>query len=86
MPLKGFLASYKSERVDERNAAFAFLLGVADATEGKMWCSNNDYTRTMVFEAIDEGLENLKQSRYNERAAYVITEIFENILSCEKKH
>jgi len=84
MPLKGFLVSYKSEEADERNAAFAFLWGVTDATEGKMWCANNDYTRTTVFEAVDEGLKKLNQSRYNERAAYVITEILEKKYPCKK--
>ncbi|MDR1461860.1 MAG: hypothetical protein LBI68_01800, partial [Azoarcus sp.] len=39
LPLSGFLASYNSKDSEERIAAHTFLLGVSDATEGKVWCS-----------------------------------------------
>jgi hypothetical protein len=85
MPLKRFLVSYRSEETDERNAAFAFLLGITDATEGKIWCNRDNYTSNTVFEAVNEGLKRLKLSQHNERAAYVITDILEKKYPCKKK-
>jgi len=84
MPLKRFLVSYRSEKMDERNAAFSFLLGVTDATEGKAWCSHDNYTANTVLEAINEGFKKLKPPQHNERAAYVITEILRKKYPCKK--
>jgi hypothetical protein len=85
MPLRSFLVSYRGEKTDEKNVAYAFLLGVSDATEGKMWCSQEDYQPATVFKVLDEGLNQLKPSRHAERAAYVITEILEKKYPCKKE-
>jgi len=84
MPLKRFLVSYRSEGMDERDAVFSFLLGVTDVTEGKMWCSYNNYTLNTVLEAINEEFKRLKPAQHNERAAYVITEILRKKYPCKK--
>jgi hypothetical protein len=83
-PLRTFLASYRSEKTEEKNAAFSFLLGVTDATEGKMWCAHDEYKSSTVFETLNEGLKKLKPSRDSELAAYVITEIFGKKYPCKK--
>ncbi|MCL1824984.1 MAG: hypothetical protein FWG26_03440 [Betaproteobacteria bacterium] len=84
LPMNRFLVSYRSEEKDEKNTAFAFLLGVADATEGKKWCSYGNYKPVTVFDAVNEGVRNLKPSRYDERAAYVITEMLVKKYPCRK--
>ena len=84
LPLWRFLVSYNSTDSREQNIAYAFLLGVADATERKVWCSRDDYTSTTIFEAINEGLKKLKSSRYNEHGAYVITEVLKKTYPCKK--
>jgi len=83
LPLASFLVSYRSEKADEKNVAYAFLLGVADATEGKMWCSQGGYEPTTIFKTLDEGINQLKLPRHKERAAYVITGILEKKYPCK---
>jgi len=85
-PLRRFLIPYKNIGSEEQSTAYAFLLGVVDAIEGKTWCSYYRFKPITVREVVYSGLGNIDPSRYDERAAYVISRIIENGLpSCKKE-
>jgi hypothetical protein len=85
IPLRYFLASYQSADPKEQNLAYAFLLGVTDATEGRTWCSPDGYKPDTVLESFDEGLTKFKSTNNNEeRAAYVITDILKKKYPCRR--
>ncbi len=84
LPLWRFLVSYYSNDLREQRVAYAFLLGVADTTERKIWCSHDDYTPDTILETINEGLKKMNLSRYDDRAAFVLTEILMKKYPCKK--
>jgi len=84
LSVRDFLASYYSKDPEERLIAYAFLFGISDATEGKIWCSYYKFKSITVRETIYSGLKELDPSRYSERAAYVITEILGKNHPCKK--
>jgi hypothetical protein len=85
LPLKRFLASYRSEDEAERGAAHAFLLGVLDATEGTVWCSYRQYKSTTILEEIYLGLKDMDALRGDERAAHAITGLLKTSWPCKKE-
>ena len=74
MSLRTFLNSYRSADAGEQSVAYAFLLGIA---EGKTCCGYRKFKPTTILETIHSGLRELDPSRYDEPAAYIITEILE---------
>jgi len=84
LPLWRFLASYYSNDLREQRVAYAFLLGVADTTERKIWCNQGDYTSDIILEPVNESLKKMNLSRYDDRAAFVLTEILRKKYPCKK--
>jgi len=85
LSLRHFLIPYKSNGMEERSTAYAFLLGVVDATEGKTWCGYYRFKSITVREVVYSDLRDIDPSRYDERAAYVVSRIIENRLPLCKK-
>ncbi|MDR1424700.1 MAG: hypothetical protein LBI92_08890 [Azoarcus sp.] len=86
LSLEQFLVSYNSKNPEEQSAAYAFLLGVVDASEGKTWCSYYKFKKTTVLEMIHAGLKELSPSHYDERAAHIIIGVLEKQHPCGKEH
>ncbi|MDR3214109.1 MAG: hypothetical protein LBT71_09390 [Azoarcus sp.] len=83
LSLQSFLNSYRSADAEEQNAAYAFLLGVVDATEGKEWCSYRVLKTISILETLAMEFKDFDPSRYDERAAYVITEVLKKYHPCK---
>ena len=84
LSVRDFLASYNSEDPEEQIVAYAFLLGLSDATEGKVWCGYYRFKSITVLEIIHSELEKLDSSRYDERATDVIADILGKRHPCKK--
>jgi len=84
LPLWRFLVSYYSNDLREQRVAYSFLLGVADTTERKLWCSQGGYTLATILEPANENLKKINLSRYDDRAAFVLTEILRKKYPCKK--
>ncbi|MDR3298935.1 MAG: hypothetical protein LBU43_02765 [Candidatus Accumulibacter sp.] len=82
--LQRFLRSYRSRKPDEQNAAYTFLLGVIEATEGKEWCGYRRLKTDTILEVVYLGLQKVEPSRYDERAAYVVTGILRKNSPCKE--
>jgi hypothetical protein len=85
LTLKEFMLVRGSNVPEERRYADLYLLGVVDATEGKVWCSYRTLLTTSILDWVDMGLKELNGSRHNERAAYVITDILSKSFPCKEK-
>jgi hypothetical protein len=83
--LKEFLVSYESQDPEEQNAAYAFLLGVVEATEGKEWCGYRLAKTISILETIHAELKKSEPFRYDERAADVIVMILKERMPCKKE-
>jgi hypothetical protein len=79
-----FLISYQSKEIDEKNAAYAFLLGVTDATEGKIWCSHTDYHPDKILNTIDKELKSMRHAD-DVRVASAVIDALRGKYSCKKK-
>ena len=67
---------YYSNILEDRRYAELFLLGVVGAIEGKPQREYHRMKPDTILERLHSGLNKLDESRYNERAGYIITEIF----------
>jgi hypothetical protein len=85
LSLRHFLSSYSNKISEEQIVAYAFLLGVSDATEGKIWCSYKIFKTITLLETIHSEVKELDLSHYDERAAYTITEILKHRYPCNKE-
>lgn len=85
MSANDFFTIYMSESVEERRFAETYLLGVLDATEGKLWCDYRTFKTGTIGERVYEGFKILKKSELDKRAAYVITEILSKRYPCRGK-
>jgi hypothetical protein len=85
LSLKRFLVSYQSEDAMERSVAYAFLLGVLDATEGTVWCDYRQYKSITLLEKVHSGLKDLDASHDDERAAHVVTSFLKTHWPCKER-
>jgi hypothetical protein len=85
--IKQFMSLYYSNTLEDRRYAELFLLGVIGAIEGKPRHGYHRMKPDTILEILHSGLSKLDESRYNERAGYVITEIFHEDLTshCKEK-
>lgn len=85
LSLKRFMEYYSSPKPVEQNIANAFLLGVVDATEGKIWCDYRLLKTVSIEDFLSSRLKETSRSMANERAAYVISHILEKAFPCQKE-
>ena len=71
-----FLASWNNKTNErERIKADMYLLGVLDATEGKLWCGYHRLKSISIHESVTLFFENLPPDRlHKERASHLIIE------------
>jgi hypothetical protein len=72
LPMKYAIVPKWRQGNEEDSTTFAFLLGVIDATEGKLWCSYDRFKTLTVFEWVFSDMKELAPSRHDERAADVL--------------
>lgn len=78
-----FFAAYTHSSVDERRFAEIYLLGVLDATEGKSWCDYKKFKTISIDEELYSRFKKIPESRMNDRASDVITEILGKSFPCQ---
>jgi hypothetical protein len=61
-PKGKFMLIRSSNLPEERRYADLYLLGVVDATEGKVWCGYRKRLTISILEWIDTGLKKLDES------------------------
>jgi hypothetical protein len=81
---KKFTSLYFSDNPDDRRFAEFFMLGVLQASEGKLLCIKEAKTLTVV-EQLYTPLHRLDEARCNEPAASVITSIVHNFAPCKEQ-
>ena len=75
---------FYSDKLEDRRFAELFLAGVLDTIEGKSWCGYAHTKSISILDTLHSDLSKLDESRYNERAAYVIKEIMSKISLCKE--
>lgn len=68
----------------ERTKANMYLLGVMDATEGKVWCSHRLALPGSLREQVFNYMVKLSPERKKERASVLITEALAKNLACDE--
>ena len=78
-----FITAYKGEDLIQRRLAEMYLIGVLDATEGKVWCAYRELKPGSLKDIIYSGFEEHKDKISNyERASKVILSIIVESSSC----
>ena len=80
-----FYNSLISKKPYIRDRAKLFLLGVTDATEGRVWCGYKIAKTITIQEIIFEEIKKLPKEELKSRAAHKIEEILSNKLPCRDK-
>ncbi|MGK9172952.1 hypothetical protein KXR87_06950 [Yokenella regensburgei] len=80
-----FLTAWRSgEENPERLKADLYLLGVLDATEGKIWCDYKTLKIFTVHEVVHRYFKKLPPERLKERASTLILEAMIQNHACQK--
>lgn len=80
-----FVKAWRSgEENPERLKADLYLLGVLDATEGKIWCDYKTLKIFTVHEVVYRYFQTLPPERLKERASTLILEALVKDHSCKK--
>ncbi|MEJ2754540.1 MAG: Rap1a/Tai family immunity protein [Gammaproteobacteria bacterium] len=82
---KDFYDSLISENIHKREKSRMYLLGVLDATEGKIWCGYKTVKTVSIREILFEEIEKISKKELQERAAHTIEKILSKKLSCKEK-
>jgi hypothetical protein len=83
--VRQFMSLFYSDRQEDRRYAELFLAGVLYTIEGKSWCGYARTKSVSILDVLHTGLGQLGESRYNERAASVITEIMHKVSLCKEQ-
>lgn len=67
----------------ERIKADMYLLGVADATEGSVWCGYNRLLPSSMHENLYAYFENLSAVKENQRASKIIIDALAELAPCK---
>jgi hypothetical protein len=78
-----FFTAYMSKNLMERRYAEMYLLGVLDATEGRVWCDYQHFKTITLAEVLHSGLSKLDLKQRESRAAHVISDILEREFPCK---
>jgi Rap1a immunity proteins len=82
---ESFFAAYTSKDESERQRAHLYLLGVQDATEGKLWCDYKTLKTVTLREFVFEYFKKQPEARMKERASRVIEDALRSSFPCERK-
>lgn len=82
---KTFLDEFVSADDKARKAARLYLLGVMDATEGRIWCDYKTLKTITLNEFIFEHMKKLTPTQLERRASTVIEESLEKSFPCKAK-
>ena len=81
--VSSFLVAYFGKDLFYRRLAEMYLIGVLDATEGRIWCSYNDLLSHSIEELIYSGFkEDKRQFPKDGRASDAILSIMSEISPC----
>ncbi|MCL1824702.1 MAG: hypothetical protein FWG26_01960 [Betaproteobacteria bacterium] len=80
-----YMGAYTGEDAVLRRQALVYLYGVIDATEKKEWCSFQLVKSSELISSFYTLLRKVDKSRYDERAAHVITDILRAHRPCGGK-
>ncbi|MCB4789978.1 hypothetical protein LGR64_27150 [Delftia sp. Lp-1] len=78
-----FFTAYMSKNLMERRYAEMYLLGVLDATEGRVWCDYQHFKTITLAEVLHSGLSKLDLKQRESRAAHVISDILGKEFPCK---
>ncbi len=79
-----FYHSFISKDIQKRDKYRLYLLGVLDATEGKIWCDYSTVKTVSIRELLYEEMKKLSEEELQERAAHKIKEILSKKLACRE--
>lgn len=78
-----FWRAYTSSNEADQHAARFFLLGVMDATEGKSWCSYQQFKTISLRDYLNGYFRNLPETQMQLRAAIVIETALIGLNECK---
>jgi hypothetical protein len=81
---KKFLEEIVSTDMDRREMANVYLLGVMDATEGKVWCDYKTFKTITLQEFIFESMKRLSPVQLEKRASVVIEDTLRESFPCKR--
>jgi hypothetical protein len=79
-----FFAAYTSKDDSERQRAHLYLLGVQDATEGRLWCDYKTLKTITLREFVFEYFKKQPAARMQERASRVIEDALRSSFPCKR--
>lgn len=65
--------------------ATSYMIGVGDATRGKAWCPDKDFTIQRLSESVLDYLADLPKGRYSEDAAVIVSESLARVRPCRQQ-
>lgn len=86
-----FLMYYNNGSPEEKETTLMYVLGVADATEGRIWCKYKNVDKTILYSSVLNYVSQQSGKSKNVRASTLITMALvnaspcQNILSQERK-
>ena len=80
---EAFWRSYTSSVQADKYAARYYLLGVLDATEGKSWCSYQQFKTISLRDYLNGYFSKLTQSQLQQRASLVIEAALIELSACK---
>ena len=78
-----FWRAYTSNLPADKNAARYYLLGVMDATEGKTWCSYQQFKTISLRDYVNGYFNKLTESQLQQRASSVIEAALIELSACK---
>lgn len=82
---KAFLSEFVSQSEESRKTARLYLLGVMDATEGKIWCDYKQFSTATLNEFIFEYLKKRSPPELEQRASTLIEASLKSSFPCKEK-
>lgn len=82
---KDFFQSYASKDRSESEKARLYMLGVADSSEGRVWCDYRHFSTATLQEFVYEYFKKLPEHRLDQRASTLIQEALKTNFRCKDK-
>lgn len=79
---RDFFKTFQQRDRAEREKALLYLLGVLDATEGKVWCDYRRLKTVTLQEFVFEYFRRLPAARLDDRASRLIEEALSRKFPC----
>jgi hypothetical protein len=78
-----FLMYYNNGSPEEKETTLMYVLGVADATEGTLWCNYKEVDKEALYSSVLNNVIQLSRERENVRASTLITMALANTSPCQ---